>query len=695
MTTETGTGLRTIRQSWEAEALYAEAESAAGLWKGGGEEEIHLFRGEVAENDSPGSGRSDEPGIEPFVELSGERVYRKRLHLDDAACHGARLAFIALEAEDNSTTLCFTVNGREVRRPPSTEAAPEARQYQELNWSRWYYVDIPAGALRPGENEITLRCDGGGPGWQLMVADYRDFHKGMEDPVVLPHATERSDDGGGTWTGERGELVLRLALDRYRPSGRLRSPVVDAAGEGGSVLRSLHRAESVRLAWDADTPEPAGLDLVCRSGAGPCPDAGGWSGWQPCEDGRPVADLRGRYLQWEARFHTADPTVTPALRGIEMEADVLPGPEPAPRVAQVHNPAILRSSWEMPHENPRCRPLVQLRRECELDAVVAGAQTEFEAIQRLHRWAYHIPLGDCRHFPWDVLSWIDLERGPDCQIVMNEYSQRRRDRMCLYPNVVLVAALQSFGIPARHLNFHSEGMTGHEIAEVWSNDHGKWIHLDATRDYYWYDRRTLVPLDTEEIHRALVDRLDRVERWDRPYLYYQDLDKLVEDLPIAYWDGDYEHPCNAGDHGALFLFRSFCHFRVVPRFDVFSRQRPLPVSQGTEVWSWDGYLNWADDGVPPLPHFSHHTNRRADFYPTLNQTRLTVETTADPMMVRVHLETRTPDFAAFEARLDRGRWQETAAPLEWPLRAGMNTLEVRSRNRSGWTGVVSSVSLVA
>ena len=278
---------------------------------------------------------------------------------------------------------------------------------------------------------------------------------------------------------------------------------------------------------------------------------------------------------------------------------------------------------------------------------------------------------------------------------MNEYDQRRRDKMCLYPNVVLVAALQSFGIPARHLNFHSEGMTGHEIAEAWSNDFGKWIHLDATRNYYWYDRKTLVPLDTEEIHRVLVDRLERVERWDRPYLYNQDLEALVADLPIAFWDGDYQHSNADGDHGALFLFRSFCHFRIVPRFDVFSRSRPLPVSQGTEVWSWDGYLNWAEDRVPPLPHMSHHTNRRADFYPTLNQTRLTVESTGDHITFLVHLETETPDFAAYEVRVDRGHWRETAAPFEWSLHGGMNTLEVRSRNGSGWTGVVSSVSIVA
>lgn len=694
MTVATEAELQRICQSLDAETMYAEAEGAAGLWKGEAEEEIHLFRGEVVESDSPGSGRSDEPGIEPFVQLGGDTVFRKLLHVDDPACDAAQIAFIAIEGAENSATLSFTVNGRQVLRPPSREATPEAEQYWQ-SWSRWYYLDIPADALRQGENELKVWALDGSPGWQLMVADYRDFHKGMEDPVTLPQATTRSDDGGRTWAEERGELVLRLALDRFRRCGELLSPVLDAAGEGQAAVRGCHRVASLRVTWESETPSGTELGLACRSGSCPSPDAGDWSDWQSCESGQPVADLRGRYLQWRAQFRTADPRSTPSLRRVGVEADVALGPEPPLRVASAHNPRILRSSWDMPHENPRCRLLTQLRRECELDAVVAGAQTEFDAVQRLQRWAYHIPLGSCSHFPWNALSWIQVERGPDCEIRMNEYDQRRRDRMCLYPNVVLVAALQSFGIPARHLNFHSEGMTGHEIAEAWSNDFGKWIHLDATRNYYWYDRKTLVPLDTEEIHRVLVDRLERVERWDRPYLYNQDLEALVADLPIAFWDGDYQHSNADGDHGALFLFRSFCHFRIVPRFDVFSRSRPLPVSQGTEVWSWDGYLNWAEDRVPPLPHMSQHTNRRADFYPTLNQTRLTVESTGDHITFLVHLETETPDFAAYEARVDRGHWRETAAPLEWSLHGGMNTLEVRSRNGSGWTGVVSSVSIVA
>lgn len=47
----------------------------------------------------------------------------------------------------------------------------------------------------------------GRAGWQLMVADYRDFYKGMVDPIEEPHTSHHSTDGGATWTEERGEYV--------------------------------------------------------------------------------------------------------------------------------------------------------------------------------------------------------------------------------------------------------------------------------------------------------------------------------------------------------------------------------------------------------------------------------------------------------------------------------------------------------
>ena len=254
-----------------------------------------------------------------------------------------------------------------------------------------------------------------------------------------------------------------------------------------------------------------------------------------------------------------------------------------------------------------------------------------------------------------------------------------------------MAACLSMGIPARHVNIHSEGMTGHEVVEVWSNDYRKWVHLDATRDYYWYDKATRIPLDTWEIRKVLAERLERPERWERPYLFHRDLEALVRDLPIAFREG--RHSLSV-EEGALYIFRTFCHIRIVPRSDVFSRERPLPVSQGREVWAWNGYLNWADDRVPPLAHFSYHTNRRADLYWTQNQVRYILEREEEPSTLRVYLETDTPNFAAFSARVDDGVWDERPATFLWKLHEGMNTLQVRSRNTAGVEGIVSSVTVV-
>ena len=145
----------------KVEDIYTSAAKTTDLWMGRQDEGIRLFRGQVVENDAPGSGRSDQEGIEPFVELRGQTVFRKILHLDNPAVLGTQLAFIAKECQDNQATLRFTINGYPVPRPPSRQAAPQANQYWELmvgqwSWSRWYYVDIPPETLQLGDNVIEV-----------------------------------------------------------------------------------------------------------------------------------------------------------------------------------------------------------------------------------------------------------------------------------------------------------------------------------------------------------------------------------------------------------------------------------------------------------------------------------------------------------------------------------------------------------
>lgn len=683
-----------VTTCFNATEIYETAE-VRNLWMGESDQGIHLFYGEVVENDSPGAGRSDDGEVLPFVEIAGQVVLRKTLHLEDPRTEGAQVAFIGRERRGHQATLRFTVNGHEVLRPPSPVATPEARQYWELardegawSWSRWYYVEISPASLRRGENEITVEAVEGRMGWDMMVADYRSFHKGMLDPVVLPRASSLSRDGGRSWEAERGEYVLRLILRRFRKAGELVSPIFDAAGE--AEVKGRRSMLDLRLDWDVETPRGTRVAFQVRTGSRPAYDPDHWSGWGECRAGEPVGEVVGRYVEWKAEFETEAPSQTPILKAVQVDAQVTEEAGPPLRVVRAENARILRPSYAFIYEDYGCAMLRELRERFELDAVVAGAQTEFERIERLMAWAYYVPLKKCTHFPWNVLDWLKLELDEQGAIRMNEYQQRRRDAMCLYPNVALVAACLSFGIPARHVNFHSEGMTGHEIAEVWSNDYRKWVHVDATRDYYWYDRATRVPLDTQEIHRVLIDRLEEVERWDRPYLFRQDLKALVKNLPIAFREG---HHRFSVEEGALFLFRSFCHFRMVPRYNVFSEPRPLPVSQGTEVWGWNGYLNWADDKVPPLAHFTNHTNRRADFYPTLNETRYTLERDEDPGTLRVHLETDTPHFAGYLVSVDLGDWEERPDRFVWRLHEGLNTLRARSRNSAGAEGIVSAVTV--
>ncbi len=279
MTLQTATVSQAITIALNADTLYHEADRVTGLWKAETDDSIRLFRGEVVESDSPGSGRSDDPDIEPFLSLDGSLELRKSLHLDSTECLAAQIGFIAIEAADNDTTLRLLINGVEVLRPPSAQVVPDARQYQELSWSRWYYVAIPPDVLRQGENEIRLSAVDGGVGWQLMVADYRDFPKGMEGPVVLPHDSHRCDDGDGTWIQERGEYVVRLLLDRYLPQGELLTPVIDGADEQEEPVKSDRTIEELQISWEADTSQgPASatdLAVSLRSGPHPSPDAAG------------------------------------------------------------------------------------------------------------------------------------------------------------------------------------------------------------------------------------------------------------------------------------------------------------------------------------------------------------------------------------------------------------------------------------
>lgn len=691
--------MRAIRT--DAAGLYSGAAETHNVWMGAADDAIRLFHGEVIQNDSPMMGRSTND-VEPFEALLGGVVLRKQLEVADPRADEVWLAFVARERIGHSATLRIGVNGVETLRPPSPVATPTAGQYWglgkqgEWNWSRWYYVQLPAGCLVAGANTIELSAIEGAEGWQIMYGLEADFHIGArEHEIAAPHASARSMDGGSTFSGDQigaegrgpGEYIIRLDMRKYRREGHIVSDVIDAGGQAADAVKQPVAIQGIRLAADADLPEGTGIAFDLSWAPSPFTASDDWTAWEPAADGLNPPPAGCRYAQWRATLSTEDTAVTPALRSVTVECEHdEPGPV-AVEVVQFDCPRQLRASVAFVHEQYDHPRLQELRAACGLDSVIADAEDDWETIRSLMRWAYQLPLPNCSITPWDSLDWLGIERNSAGEIVVNTYEQRRRDKMCLYPNVLLTQLLLACGIPARHVNINSEGMTGHEVCEAWCNTWGKWIHLDATRDFYWADRQTGEPLSILEVHNELARHLDKPETWEDPHVLRLGA-TTSDDTGIEIADSGEWPEVGPSRHT---LYQTTAHFRIVPRSDYCARPYPLPVSQGVEVWGWDGYINWADDTVPPMRHFTTHTNRVADMYPTCNQTYMLLEC-VEHSTVRVRLDHDMPGFAHFEARIGVDDWAPVDSPFD--VRVDEPTgIAVRAVNSMGMVGPQSRAAL--
>ena len=59
----------------------------------------------------------------------------------------------------------------------------------------------------------------------------------------------------------------------------------------------------------------------------------------------------------------------------------------------------------------------------------------------------------------------------------------------------------------------------------------------------------------------------------------------------------------------------------------------------------------------------------------------------------MRLQTLTPNFSAYEARLDGGPWSPAGETYAWNLKPGVNRIELRTVNRFGVAGPASTVEV--
>lgn len=614
--------------------------------------DLILEWGELIEDDGPASGYSYRPHVDDLA--AGARA-RKDLVIPNPEAAGALLLV------GSASPLQIAVNGRDL--PAGNDSA--LPQY-----GRSYILD--PGVLVRGRNEVVLRGMG-----KLAIARADEYAAGSPDGRGHPNRSARSSDGGKTWDYDHlgvdgsidGEYYVRLWLNHFRPQGKVTLGVIDLGNPAGlAVAPPVAAAGPVRVRLDAACGRRGRVGLRARSGTTYVPGEASWTAWQSLDEkGRRYWLPAGRYAQLEITLATDNPLDTPRVHELAIECAARdPAWTGTLRVTGSRNETIVRSGVPFAYEPLDHPRLAQFRRDHRLDGVVKGAADELEEVQRLAAWCSR---------QWTQGHITTVYPPFDAFEILKPHADGTPvGGFCQQYNIVLLQACLSLGIIARNVSIGPGSRFdlirgGHEVAEVWSNRYRKWVFADGQIAWRFLDAATGVPLSALDLH----------------------------DRQMVKWGGGEPAPvrCVPPTGGrtrtwaGLSDWPPFAELRMIPRNNYFQQAGPLPLNQGMSDWFWTGHWVWTGGPQPARLLYGNRLTRRGDWEWTLNQAHYELEATDRAGEVRVHLDTQTPGFKTFVARIDGAEARPVAPVFIWALHGGMNTLEVWPRNLLDRDGIVS------
>ena len=446
----------------------------------------------------------------------------------------------------------------------------------------------------------------------------------------------------------------------------------------------------------SDVPEGTQVEYYLRKGSDPHPFSNKWGPYELVGSGDmldyDVGDsgevewntvsnqaLTRRFIQIRAVLTTQNPLASPVVKSVDLSAE-LEEPYPVPRhenifVLETDNSPIKYSSIEWEWE-PWDRPEFDILKKREnIEHVIEGSLSEFDAQVRLldyatKRWRWVNPIPE---YPeWDALSIAD------------RIDNLGGGGMCIQFNLFLGGLCIANGWQARLVN-----IVGHEICEVWNDDFGKWIYLDASYvNHYVCDPKTGEPLNLLELHKLYTDYYfpDGPIDWMNDFTGSQKYEK--EKQPVV--RGSLDSPPDVSHNG----FTHAAFMRIMPRNNYYEKPYPRPLSHGSSWWPWDGYINWYDEKTPPKRQYSWHTDRPQDMWPDLNKVHIDATQGFGNDRLFLRFETYTPNFSYFEVNHNDRGWEKVETDhWTWFLAAGRNTLEVRAVNKLGAKGKPSRIVL--
>ena len=567
-------------------------------------------------------------------------VEAKKLFDLPAAVESAEVLFFGGGGTDGEPML-ITVNGHQIR---------HVQDRERMLTGGWDRETIPGRYLRPGRNELVFSGAGG------LVIDADE--PGGNSFKRLGGRGEWKGDMLGAGNDLTGEYVVRLRVRAHPPEGVATSPILDLAAEH-PVAPGLE-VTALRLSAAPEPPPGTSVRFEVRSGSTALYAADQWTSWRAAGPGETLPG--GRFVQWRAHLSSGDPGLTPVVESVTIEASGRAAGANHREIEVVEAPenALAVSSYPFDYADPHHPRMRHLREKYRLEEVVASGQTEMERFALLRQWVRRQWEGwndnDYNYCPqWDALEILELA------------PRNLALGMCTHYAAVFTQCAGALGYHARALI-----VDHHCLAEIWSDEHGKWILQDPGllpgQEVAFQYEAAGVPINALEMHRiAAAGDLADIDFVPPPPVPAEQLQGLFAQL--------------------------YQRFGIPLRNDHLYRSEPQELEQGMDQYHWDGHLWWTDSLDPRYPEYSLQTNRPEDFYWDLNRTRIDLQDTDTAAALAVRLSGPIPHLDRFEISLDQGEWEESGPTFEWKLRPGRNRLRARAVNTMGLRGPENRVEL--
>ncbi len=320
--------------------------------------------------------------------------------------------------------------------------------------------------------------------------------------------------------------------------------------------------------------------------------------------------------------------------------------------------------------------LVTLKEQYPLQKVVSSARDEWTSQLLLKEWVHKaIPGGNPRVSARHSLEILKL-------------AAQGESFYCTHYTITYVECALALGWQARKIGVDrkhgSEGMesTHHGVAEVWSNQFGKWVVIDAQSNLHFEKRG--IPLSAWEIrsewlknHGADVDHMVGVPP------------KVIRKNPaIIWWNRSHEDETSA-------YFWLYVEDHAVSKGAEEPTRLIFPQDSANAGLIWyqnDDSTHSAQKHMGYLKNLFLSTNRIEDAYWTVGLVE-PVLTEVSHQSIRLALGSYLPSRSGYAVSFDERDWQpvKDEKSLHWTLKNGKNSLRLRTVSQGDAKGPETSV----